>query len=98
MNKKINIILVILAVVIVIVILSLAICLKWGIRDTIITYGVFLGPAATIFAVTKTITYNSIKDKEERRLSIKPYLSTNYSLCTITDFKEKSDDDVFIVI
>lgn len=48
----------------------------WKVEDALSFYGSLLGAAATIFVLLRTIKFTVDNQKEERRLSIKPYLET----------------------
>lgn len=48
----------------------------WQVDDALSFYGSLLGAAATIFVLLRTIKFTVDNQKEERRLSIKPYLET----------------------
>ena len=64
--------------------------MNWEAKDVLSFYGSLLGSAATIFVLTETIKFTRENQKEERKLSIKPYLETqkyNY-----TDFENLPDD------
>lgn len=64
--------------------------MDWEAKDVLSFYGSLLGAAATIFVLTETINFTRENQKEERKLSIKPYLETqkyNY-----TDFDNLPDD------
>ncbi len=64
--------------------------MDWEAKDVLSFYGSLLGAAATIFVLTETINFTRENQKEERKLSIKPYLETqkyNY-----TDFENLPDD------
>lgn len=64
--------------------------MDWEAKDVLSFYGSLLGAAATIFVLTETINFTRENQKEERKLSIKPYLETqkyNY-----TNFNSLPDD------
>lgn len=64
--------------------------MDWEAKDVLAFYGSLLGAVATIFALTSTIKFTVNNQKEERKLSVKPYLETrkyNY-----TDIEKISDD------
>ena len=52
--------------------------MSWGAKDVLSFYGSLLGAVATILALIATIMFNRESQKEERKLSIKPYLQTNH--------------------
>ncbi len=58
----------------------------WDGSDVLAYYGSLLGAAATIIALVFTIIFTQKNQKEERKLSVKPYLQTKYYL-----LKEYSD-------
>lgn len=51
----------------------------WEAKDALAFYGSLLGAVATIFALRMTILFTRENQKEERRLSIMPYLETHKS-------------------
>lgn len=48
----------------------------WKVEDALSFYGSLLGAAATIFVLQRTIKFTVENQKDERKLSIKPYLET----------------------
>jgi hypothetical protein len=48
----------------------------WKVEDALSFYGDILGAAATIFVLQRTIRFTVENQKDERKLSIKPYLET----------------------
>lgn len=66
--------------------------MNWEGKDALSFYGSILGASATIIALTATIKFTRENQKEERKLSIRPYLQTskfNYtSFEGIPDTKE----------
>jgi len=50
--------------------------MKWQGADALNFYGSILGAAATIYVLRKTIKFTIDNQREERKLSIKPYLET----------------------
>ena len=49
---------------------------SWKVEDALSFYGSLLGSAATIYVLMRTIKFTVENQREERRLSIKPYLET----------------------
>lgn len=49
---------------------------SWEGKDALSYYGSILGAIATIYALTKTIDFTVKNQREERKLSVKPYLQT----------------------
>lgn len=49
---------------------------EWKVEDVLSFYGDLLGAAATIFVLQRTIKFTIENQKDERKLSIKPYLET----------------------
>lgn len=71
--------------------------MSWEAKDALQFYGSMLGAVATIFALVTTIKFTVSSQREERKLSVKPRLSSrltgyNSSILSIT----KEDDFVFI--
>lgn len=50
--------------------------MDWEAKDVLSFYGSLLGAAATIIALKETINFTRESQKEERKLSIRPYLET----------------------
>ena len=50
--------------------------MDWEAKDVLSFYGSLLGAAATIIALKETISFTRESQKEERKLSIRPYLET----------------------
>lgn len=63
--------------------------MSWTAADVLGFYGSLLSAAATIFVLALTINFTVKNQKEERKLSIKPYLETNHY--NFTDFDELPD-------
>ena len=63
--------------------------MRWTAADVLAFYGSLLSAAATIFVLALTINFTVKNQKEERKLSIKPYLETNHY--NFTDFDELPD-------
>lgn len=64
----------------------------WEAKDALAFYGSLLGAAATIFVLRQTIVFTKENQKEERKLSVKPYLQTQFKMIEdVTDdlYKEK---------
>lgn len=71
--------------------------MSWEAKDVLGFYGSLLGAAATIFVLRETILFTRENQKEERKLSIKPYLETNqYHYNKIEDIP--SDNVMFLDI
>lgn len=51
--------------------------MSWEAKDVLSYYGSILGAVATIIALTATIKFTRENQKEERKLSIRPYLQTS---------------------
>lgn len=51
----------------------------WEAKDALAFYGSILGAGATIFVLRQTIVFTRENQREERKLSVKPYLQTNIS-------------------
>lgn len=63
--------------------------MDWEAKDVLAFYGSLLGAAATIFVLTETINFTRENQKEERKLSIKPYLETQkYNYTNFDNFPE----------
>ena len=63
--------------------------------DGILSYiGAFLGAIATIIAVTITIRFTAKQQKNDRKLAIKPYLTTKIKSCTFKEFANKDTNNI----
>ena len=71
--------------------------MSWEAKDTLQFYGSVLGAIATIFALVSTIRFTVNSQKEERKLSIKPRLSSRLSKYN-EDLLSITDDDDFVFI
>lgn len=66
--------------------------MSWEAKDVLSFYGSILGAAATIIALTKTIKFTRENQREERKLSIRPYLETRkYNYTDFDDIPDKKD-------
>ena len=66
--------------------------MSWESKDVLSFYGSILGAAATIIALTKTIKFTRENQREERKLSIRPYLETRkYNYTNFEDIPNKKD-------
>ena len=66
--------------------------MSWEAKDVLSFYGSILGAAATIIALTKTIKFTRENQREERKLSIRPYLETRkYNYTNFDDIPDKKD-------
>lgn len=70
--------------------------MDWDGKDVLSFYGSILGAVATIVALTTTIKFTRENQKEERKLSIRPYLQT--SKFNYTNFQEIPDSKEVIYI
>ena len=57
----------------------------WDAKDALAFYGSLLGAAATIFVLRMTILFTRENQKEERKLSVKPYLQTQMKVIENVD-------------
>lgn len=66
--------------------------MDWDGKDVLSFYGSILGAVATIVALTTTIKFTRENQKEERKLSIRPYLQTSkYNYTNFEDIPDKKD-------
>lgn len=72
--------------------------MDWEAKDVLSFYGSLLGAAATIYVLYKTINFTINNQKEERKLSVKPYLETKKYCFTDVFSLSKDDDIVYIEI
>lgn len=70
--------------------------IDWDDSDALGFYGELVSAAATIFVLHKTIQFTIDNQKEERKLSIRPYLVTR--MTNYTDFKNIPNDDTILYI
>ena len=68
----------------------------WSGEDVLAYYGSLLGATATIIAVVLTIKFTVNNQKEERKVSVKPYLQTKYQLLSSYSAGQFDNVDLFI--